>query len=556
MRYSKLCGKTKLEAPADADSVNAKLLTQGGFIDKLMAGVYSYLPLGVRVMQKINRIIREEMNAIDGQEILMPSLQPREIWLQTGRDATMDPILFRTTGAGDHEFVFGPSHEEVVTPLVGKFIQSYKDLPVSVYQIQAKFRNEPRAKSGILRGREFGMKDMYSFHASEEDLDIYYQRAIKAYFNVFKRCGLDAYIIEASGGAFSDKFSHEFAVKTPAGEDTMLLCEGCRFAQNIEIAEAKFDTKFEAEEQELPMKVVHAERGLSIEENATHHNVPDWRILKTVVYKVNTGFLGVCIRGDLKVNTKRLEKYLKERVRVASKEELKEAGLVMGFISPINSALPFIGDHSIKYVKNFVTGANELNKDLVNVNVGRDFTVKEFIHLADTALYCPKCGKELKEEKAVEAGNIFKLGKKYSNDFGLKFTDSEGKNHEITMGCYGIGSTRLIGTVVEACHDEKGIIWPKEISPFQAHLIDLGKDAEVTQAAENLYKELSDKKIEVLFDDRDESVGKKLNDADLIGIPLRIIVSKKTLEKSGAEVKLRSEKETKIVPFDDIFGLL
>lgn len=556
MRYSRLLGKTKLEAPADADSVNAKLLTQGGFIDKLVAGVYSFLPLGVRVLQKVNAIIREEMNAIDGQEVSMPSLHPREIWIQTGRDQTMDPILFRTKGAGDHDFIFGPSHEEVVTPLAGKFIQSYKDMPVAVYQIQTKFRNEPRAKSGILRGREFGMKDMYSFHATDEDLDAYYERATQAYFNVFKRCGLDAYLIEASGGAFTDKYSHEFAVKTPAGEDTMLVCEKCRFAQNIEIAEAKFDTNLQKDEGELPMKQVHAKRGVSIEENATHHHVPEWQILKSVIYKVNNGFLGVCIRGDLKVDSARLEKYLKEKVRTATKQELEEAGLAMGFISPVNSKIPFIGDHSVKYIKNFVTGANQFDEDLINVNVGRDFTVKEFLHLADVQLFCPKCGTELKEEKAIEAGNIFKLGTKYSKDFGLKFTDAEGKSHEVIMGCYGIGNTRLIGTVVEASHDEHGIIWPEAIAPYKVHLVHLGNDPASMQYAEECYKKLLDKKIDVLFDDRNESIGKKLNDADLIGVPFRIVVSKKTMEKNGVELKRRKEKEAKIIPFEDIFDLL
>lgn len=406
MRYSQLLGKTKLEAPADADSVNAKLLTQGGFIDRLVAGVYSFLPLGMRVFKKINAIIREEMDAIGGQEILMPSLHPRENWQQTGRDTTMDAILYRTKGAGDHDFIFGPSHEEIVTPLVGHFVQSYKELPVAVYQIQTKFRNEPRAKSGILRGREFGMKDMYSFHTSEEDLEAFYQKSITAYFNVFKRCGLDAYIVEASGGAFTDKFSHEFAVRTPAGEDTMILCEKCRFAQNSEIA--------------------------------------------------------------------------------------KEMSA------------------------------------------------------------CPKCGGSLIQDKAIEAGNIFKLGTKFSKDFDLMFTDAEGKRHPVIMGCYGIGNTRLIGTIVEACHDEKGIIWPKGVAPYSVHLVVLGAQPDVMEAAEKLYNELNTSGVEVLFDDRNESAGKKLNDADLIGVPTRIIVSKKTLEVQSVELKRRNESEAHLVKLADL----
>lgn len=410
MRYSALFGKTKPEAPADADSVNAKLLAQAGFIDRLSAGIYTFLPLGLRVLAKINQIIREEMNAIGGQEISMPALHPREIWRKTGRDESMDAILFRSKGAGGHDFLFGPSHEEIVTPLAAKFIQSYKDLPMAVYQIQTKFRNEPRAKSGVLRGREFGMKDLYSFHADEQDLDKFYEKAIAAYFKVFERCGLSAFIAEASGGAFSDKFSHEFSIKTPAGEDTMLLCENCRFAQNIEIAK---------------------------EQSA-----------------------------------------------------------------------------------------------------------------------CSKCKSKLKEEKAIEAGNIFKLGSKFSKDFDLKYTDKDGSSKYVVMGCYGIGNTRLVGAIAEASHDEKGIIWPRNTAPYLVHLAALGGEEEVKKEAEKLYKNLCEKSIEVLFDDRGESAGKKLNDADLIGIPYRVIVSGRTLEKKGVELKKRSEKSAAVISSEDLFKTL
>lgn len=556
MRYSVLFGKTKFEAPADADSINAKLLTQGGFIDKLIAGVYTFLPLGLRVLKKINAIIREEMDAVDGQEIIMPSLHPRELWLTTGRDKTADEILYRTKGAGDHDFVFAPSHEESVTPLAAKFVQSYKDLPVVLYQIQTKFRNEPRAKSGVLRGREFGMKDMYSFHANDADLESYYEKVIPAYSNVFKRCGLDAYVIEASGGIFTDKMSHEFAVRTEAGEDTVLLCEKCRFAQNIEIAEGNYEIAGQLlNEEEQKLKKVPAKREPSIEAGVALHKVPAWKILKSVIYKVKGGLLGVCIRGDLKINTKRLEKYLREPIRTATKEELLEAGLAVGFISPIGLKIPFIADHSVKYVKNFCTGANETNYDVLNANVGRDFTIKEFLHLTDMELFCPKCKHQLIEVKAIEAGNIFKLGTKYSKDFNLKFMDQNGVQQTVIMGCYGIGNTRLLGTIVEASHDEKGIIWPKTVAPFDVHLVSLGNDESVNTHALQIYNNLRAQGIDVLYDDRNESAGKKLNDADLIGIPLRVLVSKKTIEKNGVEVKWRNEKESKIVPESELSAL-
>jgi prolyl-tRNA synthetase len=559
MRYSTLFGKTKHQIPHDANSKNAKLLTQAGFIDKLAAGVYSFLPLGLRVLHKINAIIREEMNAVGGQEILMPSLHPIEIWEKTGRNKTMDDILYRTKGH-DKEFVFGPSHEETVTPLAKKFIQSYKDLPLSVYQLQTKFRNEPRAKSGLLRGREFGMKDMYSFHSSTEDLNEYYKKVIEAYLNVYSRCGLEAYVIEASGGAFTDQISHEFSIKTPAGEDVMILCKKCGFAQNLEIAEGKYDNP-SSDEPEKELKLLKINRPKSISETAKLLNIDEWRILKTVVYMIeNEGPVGILIRGDFNINPHKVERYFKKRVRPATSEELKKYGLVEGFISPIldtgepNTKIPFIADQSIKNMKNFETGANKENTDFENVNIGRDFEVKDFADFVEVkgTFKCPQCNGELAEEKAIEAGNIFKLGTKYSEDFELYFTDKDGKQKPVIMGCYGIGNTRLLGTIVEASHDEKGIIWPKSVAPFLVHLIQLGNEDETQTIAQKIYENLLRNDVEVLFDDRDVSAGEKFNDADLIGIPLRIVVSKRTLEKNSIEWKERNKKEAKTVKIDDL----
>ncbi len=545
-----------MNPPADADSANARFLIQAGFIEREAAGIYNFLPLGLRVLQKINQIIREEMNSVDGQEIFMPILHPRENWITTGRDETMKTILYRTKGAGGSDFVLGPSHEEIVTPLAKKFIRSYKDLPLALYQIQAKFRNEPRAKAGILRGREFGMKDMYSFHATEEDLDAYYEKAKAAYARVYERMGLEAYIVEASGGAFSDKFSHEFSVRTPVGEDTILLCEACKYAQNLEIAEALMESPQGASEKEKPLQEVAAKRGPSIAEGEKLHGIPRWKILKTVVYKISNGLLGVCIRGDLEINQEKLEKFLGEEVRTATSQELKAAGLSVGFISPIGLDLPFIADHSVKQIQNFCTGANKHEHDYLNANLGRDFVIKTFAHFANVALKCPKCKKPVKEEKAIEAGNIFKLGTKYSKAFGLTYADEKGEEHIITMGCYGIGSTRLMGTIVEASHDEKGIIWPASVAPYQIHLLHLGKEPEVKEAALELYNKLQRQGVEVLYDDRDESAGKKLADADLIGIPVRVLVSKKTLEKKGVEVKRRKEQKSEVVDAQNIVSYL
>jgi len=411
MRYSLLFGKTRKEVSKDEISLNAQLLIRGGFVDKLAAGIYTYLPLGLRVLKKIENIIREEMNGLGAQEILMPALQPKDIWEQTGRWESLD-VLYKLKSRQDKEYALGSTQEEVVTPLVKKFISSYKDLPLYLYQIQTKFRDEPRAKSGILRGREFGMKDLYSFHTTQEDLENFYQKAIDVYLRLFTKCGLKAYKIEASGGTFTKKFSHEFAVITPAGEDEMIYCDACGFAQNTEVA------------------------------------------------------------------------------KVSEKDP------------------------------------------------------------------CPTCGKELKKATDVEAGNIFDLQTKYTDAFDFKYQDKDGQLKPVLMGCYGIGTSRLLGTIVEASHDDKGIIWPASVAPYLVHLVALGSDPEIAKQAEKVYQDMQQAGIEVLYDDRDEQTGVKLNDADLIGIPCRVIISKKTLSEKSAELKARAEEKAELVKLDKLVNQL
>lgn len=412
MRRSQLFTKTSKTAPADAESVNAKYLVQGGFVHQEMAGVYSWLPLGLRVLRHVEAIIREEMQAIGAQEVLMSALQPKENWVKTGRWDSVD-VLFKLPSQTKKEYALGPSHEEIVTPLVQTFVSSYKQLPLSVYQIQTKFRDELRAKSGVMRGREFGMKDQYSFHTTQEDLDQFYQNVIETYLRIYTRCGVQAKVVEAGGGDFSEKPSHEFHVETSAGEDRLLLCPSCTFAQNSEIA------------------------------------------------------------------------------------TVTEGGP------------------------------------------------------------CPNCGTAVRLTKGVEVGNIYDLGTKYSSAFEYSVTFEDGTRGPVLMGCYGIGVTRLVGAIVEASHDDRGMIWPKSIAPFQVQLVSLNaKDAEmqdrIMQTASDVYDQLQEAGIEVLWDDRETSPGEKLADADLIGVPLRILVSEKTLKEQAVEWKLRKDADAHLVKLEDV----
>jgi len=557
MRYKSLAGQTLMQVPSDSDSRNAELLTKAGFVRKLAAGVYSYLPLGRRVLDKIERIIIEEMDKIEGQQVSMPALVPLENWQPTNRDNV--GIGFRTMGANEREFVLGWSHEEVVTPLLKEFITSYRDLPKSIYQIQNKFRNEPRAKSGILRGREFSMKDMYSFHTDQADLDKYYERVKEAYLNVFRRVGLNPYVVSASGGTFSKKLSHEFSVVSNAGEDTIVVDTETQEAQNLEISSYYIGGK-NLEEAEIDMGEVEVKRGVSVDENAKAHNVPDWKILKTVVYKIDQGFLGIVIRGDLNVDLDKLYKELgASSIRVANDSELAELGLVKGFISPVNNEkIPFVADVSVTTVKNFITGANREGVDLIGVNLGRDFNVKEITHLAELTpeTISRLAGKPVEVYKGIEVGNIFQLDSFFSDAFGLKYTSAEGKECPVIMGCYGIGVTRLMGTVVEIMNDENGIIWPKSIAPYHVHLISLGQNTETMATAEKIYAELNSQGVEVLFDDRELAAGRKFNDADLVGIPVRVLVSDRNLANGKLEVKLRDQAEAQLIEVDELISFV
>ncbi len=560
MRLSKLFGRTLREVPAEATMVSHQLLLRAGMIRPLAAGIYSYLPLGWRALKKIEGIMRQEMDSIGGQEIRLPSVHPAELWQATGRYEEAGPVMARFRDRTGRELVLGITHEEVVTDLARREINSYRQLPFMVYQIQTKFRDEPRSRGGLIRVREFTMKDAYSFHANEEDLDDYYPQVYQAYLNIFRRCGLEPLVVEAAPGLMGGRASHEFMLPNEAGEDTLVLCQACGWAANAEGAVAMREEV--AGQKERPLEEVATPGMMTIQEVADYLGVPTRETLKAIFYIALGQLVFVIIRGDLEVNEAKLASLLQaSELRLATEEEVKGAGIVAGYASPLGlkGKVKIVADRSIREGPNFVAGANKEGYHLKDVNYPRDFEVDL---LADIAMVregdlCPGCRKPLRLTRGVELGHIFKLGTKYSEALGATFLDKDGQKKPLVMGCYGMGTGRLLAAVIEESHDEEGIIWPPEIAPYQIHLValDIGQ-AEVSEAAEGLYGALLARGYEVLYDDREESPGVKFNDADLIGLPLRLTVSRRTLEVGGVEVKRRDEESSRVLEFPHLYRLL
>ena len=551
MRLSKLFGKTLREAPAEAETASHQLLLKAGMIQQVTAGVYSYLPLGWRALRKIEQVIREEMDAAGGQELCMPVLQPIEMWEESGRDLAFGKGLFTLVDRKERKLALGPTHEEMVTDLARRNVKSYRDLPLMLYQIQTKFRDEPRPRGGLLRVREFTMKDCYSFDADAEGLDVSYKKMIQAYKNIYARCGLNALLIEADSGAIGGKDSHEFMVSTEVGEDEIIHCRDCGCAANAE--RASFVKTKPGEEPLLPLQEVATPGVKTIEEVANFLGVPRSRTLKAVFYSADGELIFVTIRGDLEVNEVKLRNVLKcSELRLANDDEVRKSGLVAGSASAVGlKGIKIVADDSIAMGRNLVVGANKDGYHIKNANYPRDFRVDLItdIALAKAGYQCLKCGSELMSMRGIEIGHIFKLGTVFSQRQGAFYIDRDGVQKPLVMGCYGIGIGRLLAAVVEQNHDEKGIIWPVSLSPYQVYLSALGMDeAAGAEAAEKLYAELSQKGFEVLFDDRNESPGVKFNDADLLGMPVRLTVSRRTLKSISAEVKLRTGKDTELVP--------
>jgi len=555
MRFSKLFGKTLKEIPSEADTLSHQLLLRTGMIQQVAAGVYSYLPLGWRILKKIEQIIREEMDKAGGQELMMPTLQPFELWEASGRYPSFGKTLFTVTDRREHTLVLGPTHEEIITELVRRYVQSYRDLPLLLYQIQNKFRDEPRSRGGLLRVREFIMKDLYSFHIDEADLDRCYQTMIQAYKNIYSRCGLPSVFVEADSGAIGGKESHEFMLITETGEDEIVYCSECGYAANLEKAQS-IKPKLE-QRAPLPIEEISTPNIKTIEEVANFVGVPANHTLKAVFYSADDEIIFAVIRGDIDANETKLKNLLKcSELRLATETEVKAAGLVAGSASPIGiKGIRIVADNSINLGSNFIAGANKPDTHLKNVNYPRDFKIDI---LADIATArpgdgCPKCNGKLKSSRGIEVGHVFKLGTFLSEKLGAFFLDQNGVSQSIIMGTYGIGLGRLMAAAVEQNHDDKGIIWPVTIAPYHIYLCPLRmENSDVAENAEKLYQNLTRKNFEVLFDDRDESPGVKFNDADLLGIPLRLTISPRTLESQSIEVKWRKEKQTELLPLKGI----
>lgn len=555
LRLSKYPFKTLKSTPKVSDNKSTGLLLQGAFIRQEVAGVYSYLHMWQRVLENIKNIIREELNEEWCVEMLMPSIGAKASWEKTDRWDKVD-VLFKLQGHGNTEYSLNPTHEEIVTPIAGEFIQSYKDLDFGIYQIQSKFRNESRAKSGLLRWREFVMKDLYSFHKSDESFEEYYENIANAYHRIYERLGIGDITKRAiaDGGDFTDKFSHEFQTITEIGED-VIISDSTGYCANLEVACGVADNK-NLDEEEVAMERVDADGVLSIDDMVKFFGKPKWQMLKTVLYKKENGeYFAVVIRWDLEVNEIKLSKIVDGNFTQATEEDLEKIGTARGFFSPIKSdsrleGIKFYGDESLKTVKNFIGWAIDAGVDMKNINLN-DLQIDEFHDLNEPAEGFTSVNVEwevLKFEKASEVWNIFPLVTKFSNPFGLKYTDENGKDNPVLMGCYGIGVSRVMWVIAEIMMDDNGLVWPENIAPYTHYIIVMGDNLD---KAEKMAKEIEAKWGSVILDDRTGKTwfGQKASDADLLWIPNRIVISPKTLEQGGYEFKNRKTGETDIISY-------
>ena len=553
MRFSKLYAPTLKEVPSDADIKSMELLIRGGFIRKVASGVYSYLPLGWKVIKKIENIVREEINAIGAQEMLMPVVQPAELWKQTGRWDDYGPEMMKLTDRHNRSFTLGPTHEEMITHIVRNELISYKQLPTTLYQIATKYRDEIRPRFGVLRAREFIMKDAYSFHTSENSLDETYNDFYRAYEKILNRMDVEFVAVEADTGAIGGSNSHEFQILADSGESTILYCSECGYYATDE--KANSGMKFEKTNEEMKeLKIVDTPNQKTIEEVSKFLNTTPQNTVKSILLKGKEEWVLALIRGDYEINLSKIRTVANDQTLDLGEpgEIWNKFNVEIGFIGPVGiKDVKIIADYSIKTISNGVTGALEQDKHYINVNEGRDFKVDIYsdIRVISENEPCPKCGTPLKSKKGIEVGQVFKLGTKYSEKMNGVYADENGRPKPYIMGCYGWGVSRTLGAVVEQLHDENGIKWPKAIAPFEVIVINASKSPEALKKSEELYDELLKKGYDAALDDRKVSPGFKFKDSDLIGIPLKIVVGR-AFKEGNVELKLRNEKDGEVLKAD------
>lgn len=555
MLASRLYSPTLREIPADAVVVSHQYMLKAGMMRKISNGLYAFLPLAWRSIRKIEDIIREEMAKIGCQEIMMPIVQPAELWQETGRWAVFGPEMFKLKDRHDHEYCLGPTHEELITALTRMDTSSYKQLPVSLFQIQNKYRDEKRPRFGLMRSREFIMKDAYTFDADEEGLDKQYKLMYDAYTRIFTRCGLHFRPVIADTGAIGGSGSHEFEVIADAGEADIVYCTSCDFAANVEAVQPKAVSQHIHNDKEKELVSTPGQHTISMVCEYLH--APVSQSIKAVVYRLDDKVVLAMVRGDHEVNEVRLQNiYHAVNVGMASDEDLKACGLTAGYISPIglktSDKFDIVVDASVVEMEDACCGGNQKDMHYIHVNPKRDFpNVRvDTIRLIDTHDVCPVCGGHIEMKKGIEVGQVFKLGTKYSEALGCNFLDQNGKSHPMVMGCYGIGVTRTVAASIEQNHDEDGIIWPINIAPYEAVIVPFNtKDEEVMKVAKELYEALNTSRDEIVLDDRKGRAGPKFKDADLIGYPVRVTIGKKLKENGTVEIKIRRTGEVIEVPF-------
>jgi prolyl-tRNA synthetase len=562
MRYSEMFLPTVREVPSDAEIVSHQLMIRAGMIRKLTSGIYTYLPIGFRVIQKLEKIIREEMNRAGAQEVFMPTVQPRELWEESGRWSHYGKELLRFRDRNERECCLGPTHEEVITDLVRNEIKTYRHLPKNLYQIQTKFRDEIRPRFGVMRCREFSMKDAYSFDATEEGVDLSYKKMFDAYSRIFERCGLRFRAVEADTGSIGGSFSHEFMVMAETGEDAVVFCGNCDYAANLEKAEIAMPEKREIGKEEfLPLETVHTPNVKTIEEVSAYLNVAPEDVVKTMIYSADGVPIAVLVRGNEDVNEIKVKNFLGcDVLEMAADDMIYDVtGAPRGFAGAVGIKARNIADYSLINMTNFVMGANKEDYHVKNVNIGRDVTISSYADLrfARETDSCARCGGSLKFARGIEVGHVFKLGTKYSKAMKATYLDKNGKEQYMRMGCYGIGVGRTVAAAIEQNHDENGILWPMPLAPYQVIITPVNvNDENVKKVSEGLYNSLTEKGIDVVLDDRDERAGVKFKDADLIGIPLRVTIGQKTLKEQKIEIKIRKSGEIKILNMDAVEDFL